>query len=218
MVLNALLPSNEEEGGKEKTGGLSISSEVLECYFLTALYLSLGAALIEESRKVFDTYVKKLACLTDVPGDGAVAGPGEIPIHYPTLYEYYFDPEKSKWVPWADKVPDYEHKAGLKFHEILVPTVDTMRNTWLLELMVKIRRPVVFVGETGTSKTATIQNFLRKLDPDTTVRHLSLKFNFLRGQPNFCPNPCSLNAALAECQLFVTNNFDGCPAKFGSKC
>ena len=177
-VLDALLPSNEEEGGKERAGGLGIGSEVLECYFLTALYLSLGAALIEESRKVFDSYVKKLAGLTERPGDGAVAGPGEIPVHYPTLYEYYFDPEMSKWVPWADKIPDYEHKVGAKFHEILVPTVDTVRNTWLLELMVKIRRPVVFVGETGTSKTATIQNFLRKLDPESSVR---CQIKFLRG-------------------------------------
>ena len=48
-------------------------------------------------------------------------------------------------------------------------TVDTVRNTWLVELMVKIRRPVVLVGETGTSKTATTQNFLRHLNPDQTV-------------------------------------------------
>ncbi len=177
-MLDALLPiPDEDTSTKDKTVGggpsLGISSIVLECYFLTALYWSLGAALIEESRVKFDNYVKKLAVLTEVPGKGAVAGPGEIPIHYPTLYEYYFDPEEQKWVPWADKVPEYEHQAGLKFNEILVPTVDTVRNTWLLELMVRIKRPVVLVGETGTSKTATTQNFLRQLDPDHTVRQPS---------------------------------------------
>lgn len=168
-MLDSLLPSSEDEGGKEKPGGLGLGSEVLECYFLTALYWSLGAALVEESRSKFDNYVKKLAGLNEVVGDGAVAGPGDVPIHHPTLYEYYFDPEMRKWVPWADKVPDYEHQVGLKFHKILVPTMDTVRNTWLLELMVKIKRPVVFVGETGTSKTATIQNFLRNLDPELSV-------------------------------------------------
>ncbi len=168
-MLDSLLPSTEDESGKEKPGGFEISAAVMECYFLTAIYWSLGASLIEESREKFDKFVKKLAVLSEVPGEGAVAGPGEIPNHYSTLYEYYFDPELKKWVPWADKVPEYEHKVGLKFHEILVPTMDTIRNTWLLELMVKIKRPVVFVGETGTSKTATIQNFLRKLSPDTNV-------------------------------------------------
>ena len=167
MMLDALLPSMEDETGKPKSS-LGIGSEVMECHFLTALYWSLGASLIEESRSKFDTYVKRLANLPEV-GEGKMAGPGEIPVKYPMLYEYYFDPESNKWVPWADKVPEYEHKAGMKYHEILVPTVDTVRNTWLLEQMVKIKRPVVFVGETGTSKTATIQNFLRKLDPDLSV-------------------------------------------------
>lgn len=51
-----------------------------------------------------------------------------------------------------------------------VPTVDTTRANWLLEQMVKVKRPVVLVGESGTSKTATIQNFLSNLNTDTTVR------------------------------------------------
>lgn len=175
-MLDALLPLSTDESApptsKEKGGGagLGIGSSVLECYFLTSLYWSLGASLIEESRTKFDLYIKKLASLSEVPGEGAVAGPGEIPVHFPTLYEYYFDPELLKWVPWADKVPEYVHNPELRYNEILVPTVDTVRNTWLLELMVKIRKPVVLVGETGTSKTATTQNFLRQLDSETTVR------------------------------------------------
>ncbi len=148
---------------------MGIGVATLESYFLTALYWSLGATLVGESRTKFDSYVKRLASLNEVAGEGAVAGPGEIPIHNSTLYEYYFDPELSKWVPWVDKVPEYKHEPGRNFHEILVPTVDTVCNMWLLEVMVKVKRPVVLVGETGTSKTATTQNFLRQLDPDSTV-------------------------------------------------
>lgn len=55
----------------------------------------------------------------------------------------------------------------------LVPTVDTTRTSWMLEQMVKIKRPVVLVGESGTSKTATTQSFLKKVDADTTVSLLS---------------------------------------------
>ena len=170
-MLNALLPQPDEES-KEKGGpaaGLGLGTATLECYFLTALYWSLGACLIEESRVKFDAYVKKLANLTEVPGEGNVAGPGEIPVHHSTLYEYFYDGDEGKWVPWVMKVPEYVHNSSLPYNEILVPTVDTVCNTWLLELMVKIKRPVVLVGETGTSKTATIQNFLRELDPETTV-------------------------------------------------
>lgn len=58
-----------------------------------------------------------------------------------------------------------------------MPTVDTVRTTWLLELMVSIKRPVVLVGETGTSKSATTANFLRGLDKDSTVRVCKLNFS-----------------------------------------
>lgn len=56
----------------------------------------------------------------------------------------------------------------------LVPTTDTTRTSWLLEQMVKIRRPVLLVGDSGTSKTATIHNFLKHLDPDTMVRYICI--------------------------------------------
>ena len=171
-MLDSLLPTHTDETSsknKDKDGSLGLGSAVLESIFLASLYWSLGASLIEDSQTKFDGYIKKLASLSEVTGEGAVAGPGEIPTHYPTLYEYFFDQELLKWVPWADRVPEYIHQTNVKFHEILVPTVDTVRNTWLLELMVKIRRPVVLVGETGTSKTATTQNFLRQLDSSQTV-------------------------------------------------
>lgn len=173
-MLIALLPLPDEEASlsaKEKGSGpsLGIGSAVLESFFIVSVYWSLGATLIEDSRVKFDAYMKKLAGLPEVAGEKATVGAGEIPTHYPTLYEYYFDPTDHNWVPWSSKIPDYEHQPDMKFNEILVPTVDTVRNTWLLELMVKIQHPVVLVGETGTSKTATTQNFLRNLDADKSV-------------------------------------------------
>ena len=162
-MLYSLLPTLDEDttsGGGRPSLGLGSAVRVLLSH--GPLLVPLGATL-----------------MTEVPGAGAVAGPEQIPIHYPTPYEYKFDPEQLKWVPWVDMVPEYEHKLGVKFHEVLVPTVDTVRNTWLLELMVKIKRPVVFVGEMGMSKTAAIQNFLQGLDPDATVSFVPICIHLL---------------------------------------
>lgn len=61
-------------------------------------------------------------------------------------------------------------EVGSKFFlSFLVPTVDTTRASWILEQMVKIKRPVLLVGESGTSKTATILNFLKHINSDTWV-------------------------------------------------
>lgn len=57
----------------------------------------------------------------------------------------------------------------LRFFCFPVHTVDTTRTTWILEQMVKIKHPVLFVGESGTSKTATTQNFLKNLNEETNV-------------------------------------------------
>lgn len=57
----------------------SCSAEVLESYFLEALYCSLGATLLGSGRTTFDEFIKKLSCLTVVHDENALAGPGEIP-------------------------------------------------------------------------------------------------------------------------------------------
>ncbi|NXF29028.1 DYH10 protein, partial [Nyctibius bracteatus] len=142
---------------------------VLECFFLEALYSSLGASLLDAGRIKFDESVKRISCMSTVHGDNILASPGELPGQLPTLYDFHFDGVQKKWVPWMKLVPEYIHKPQVKFLDILVPTVDTTRTTWLLEQMVKIKRPVVLVGESGTSKTATTQNFLNNLNKDLNV-------------------------------------------------
>lgn len=97
---------------------------------------------------------------------------GELPTAQPTLFEYFWDLEQKKWIPWAKLVPKYVHSPEKKYNEILVPTVDTVRTTWILNLMVSIKRPVVLIGETGTSKTATIADFLRTVDQESHVRSI----------------------------------------------
>ena len=172
VMLESILPIPRDESGlsKDSTPSMGLGTSVLESVFLTALYWSLGGTLIEDSRSRFDDIVKKLSGLPMNSAEGAVVETGEIPVALPTLYEYYFDLETRKWVPWKDKVNEYVHNPDRKFTEILVPTMDTVRTTWLLELMLQVQRPCLLVGESGTSKTATIQNYLRGLDRDSNVR------------------------------------------------
>ncbi|KAL0979348.1 hypothetical protein UPYG_G00183960 [Umbra pygmaea] len=170
MVLDALLETEDSD------------DDVLEAFFLEALYCSLGACLLDKGRAKFDDFIKKLSCLSTVHDDKTLAGPGKIPVYLPTLYDFHFDETKKKWVTWSSLVTTYDHSPNVKFIDILVPTVDTTRASWLLDQMVKIKRPVVLVGESGTSKTATTQNFLKNLNKDTTEfaaqKHIMLTINF----------------------------------------
>lgn len=72
-------------------------------------------------------------------------------------------------------VKPYEPPADGQFSKILVPTVDVVRSTWLLNIVVTAGRPCLLVGESGTAKTVTIQNYLSSLDANT---NLLLNINF----------------------------------------
>ena len=98
---------------------------------------------------------------------------GYIPIFYRSLFDYVLDIDKRVWMPWKWLVPAYTHDRSKNFSEILVPTIDTLRTTWFLKIMNDLKRPVLLVGETGTSKTAVIHDFLRGLPLNKFVRSLS---------------------------------------------
>jgi len=53
--------------------------DVLECFFLEALYSSLGAALLDAGRIKFDENVKRISCMSTVHDDNVLAKPGELP-------------------------------------------------------------------------------------------------------------------------------------------
>lgn len=66
-------------------------------------------------------------------------------------------------------VPEYVHDRKKHFSDILVPTMDTLRTTWFVQIMNERERPALLVGETGTSKTAIIHEFLRHLSAEKYV-------------------------------------------------
>nr|XP_046467282.1 dynein axonemal heavy chain 10 [Neodiprion pinetum] len=158
--------SNAEEE-EERAAHLAHRDELLEAIYIQSCYCSFGASLIAESRLVYDEYMKKISGMMltdDTPEKPATCR--YIPAFYRSLFEYVLDTENRIWKPWKWLVPGYIHDRQKNFSEILVPTIDTLRTTWFVKLMNGLKRPVVLVGETGTSKTAIIQEFLRGLDTD----------------------------------------------------
>jgi len=53
----------------------------------------------------------------------------------------------------------------IQANELVVPTVDTIRYTYLLEKIIKASIPMLFCGSTGTGKTIYVKDVLMsKLD------------------------------------------------------
>lgn len=102
---------------------------------------SLGGCLLEDDREIFSEFVRSLSGLI---------------LSDKSLYDEFFDIKKNTMNKWGAMVHDYTPPADKKFAAILVPTVDTVRYSWLLEQIMSLKKPACFCGESGTAKTVTV--------------------------------------------------------------
>ena len=61
--------------------------------------------------------------------------------------------------------------------EIIVTTNDTIRYGFILEMFIQANIPTLFVGPTGTGKTAYIQNVLNSKLPDDKYQVIEVGFS-----------------------------------------
>jgi len=141
-------------------GDVSNPNRALETWFCFCVTWSLGGPCTEKGRKVFD------AAFRDVEA-------GNFP---PTQlsYDYYVD-AKREFSPWQDKVPNaWKPTPGVPYHKLLVPTVDTVRYSFILSALLEAKKPALITGATGTGKTAIIVNVMDNM----SKKYLPLVMNF----------------------------------------
>ena len=131
----------------------------LEAIFIYAATWSCGAAILEnivvQDRTRFDKFLKSLSGLNS--SDGQSVPLSNVP--QKSLFDYYLDIDQKQWKAWSTLVPE----SG-EFAKILVPTIDTVRSTWILSSQLSVGNPCLFVGEPGTAKTVTMANYYGGLD------------------------------------------------------
>ncbi|KAJ1562004.1 Dynein heavy chain 2, axonemal, partial [Cladochytrium tenue] len=127
--------------------------KMVELWFIFSVIWSVGASLTDDSRRGFDMFIREIEGL--FPSKD-------------TVYEYFVDRQNRAWCAWEDKLPvGWRYNPGVPFYKIFVPTVDTLRNEFLLQSLIRKRRPVLLIGEVGTGKTSVMQSALSALDPAT---------------------------------------------------
>ena len=71
---------------------------------------------------------------------------------------------------WNEQVPQYLYSPENDFGKIFVPTVETSRLTHLLDSLFDNKHYVMFVGNTGTGKTAIMQSKLSSMDREEVTQ------------------------------------------------
>eukprot|EP01029_Cantina_marsupialis_P009143 TRINITY_DN2137_c0_g4_i1.p1 TRINITY_DN2137_c0_g4~~TRINITY_DN2137_c0_g4_i1.p1 ORF type:complete len:4119 (-),score=1448.16 TRINITY_DN2137_c0_g4_i1:93-12449(-) len=126
--------------------------EQLEPLFLFSLFWSCAATVDNMGRDRFDSFLRNEMRANGVkllpPDDGLV-------------YDFKFDMETIQWVKWMDTVEPYQYDRKLSFSELIIPTKDTVRYKYLLDLLIRHNKYVLMTGPTGTGKTANINQQLQ---------------------------------------------------------
>lgn len=130
---------------------LSDMSTCIEAHFIFSLVWSIGITMNADGRKMFDAFLRHECIANNMAFPFPKSG---------TVYDYLFIVESKKWVPWMDVIDPYEVDPKLSFAEIVVPTTDSVRNTYMLDLLLAHEKHIIMVGDTGTGKTVNINQYL----------------------------------------------------------
>jgi dynein heavy chain len=83
-----------------------------------------------------------------------------------TVFEYVID-ESGEWKHWKTRVVPYKYPVDVTpdFNSILVPTVDSVRCEFLIDIIAKQGLSVLLIGESGTAKSVTILGYIQQQNP-----------------------------------------------------
>ena len=81
------------------------------------------------------------------------------------MYDWCYDQTTCAWIPWMETIPEFKPNPDRPFAEIIIPTADTLRYTFLLDRLAQAGKHVLCVGDTGTGKTLNVSDKLQNNMP-----------------------------------------------------
>lgn len=153
-ILDCFIAPFQKNGENEPQNPDEAFFNSVESYVLFAIVSSIGSTTADKGRCRFSAFLRSEMSYNNAMRPFPKAG---------LVYDYCYSIEKQSWVVWMDTVSAFEVAPNTPFAEIVVPTADSVRNVYLLDILVKNQMQVLMVGETGTGKTVNIARYLQAL-------------------------------------------------------
>ncbi|XP_058061407.1 LOW QUALITY PROTEIN: dynein beta chain, ciliary-like [Anopheles bellator] len=141
--------------------------EWYEIYYVFAVIWGFGSALFQDQlvdwRNEFHKWwVNEFKAIRFPPGG--------------TIFSYYIDPETKKFNPWTDLVPTFELDTDIPLQSMLVPTTETTRLRWFMDILIEQKHPVMLVGGAGSGKSVIVADKLGSLSYKYAVTNVPFNF------------------------------------------
>ncbi|OWK02778.1 hypothetical protein Celaphus_00010474, partial [Cervus elaphus hippelaphus] len=157
---------------------LSRIPELIEPWFIFSLIWSVGATGDSTSRSNFSHWLRIKMKTENVallfPEEGLVFDYRLEDGGISSTSDDDDEEEEGKqvaWVKWMDSSTTFTMMPDTNYCNIIVPTMDTIQMSYLLDMLLTNHKPVLCIGPTGTGKTLTISNKLLKNLPLEYVSH-----------------------------------------------
>lgn len=157
-----------DEKYMESISDLDVRAQMEGVFFFSCIW-SMGGTLSVNSRPKFNMLFRGLLEREFPPQIKEDLGiPFEIPkpdkpyiFTIPigdSVFDYrYFKEGKGKWKLWADELQTAPPiPRDIPVNQIIVTTLETIRNTEIMRLLVQHRKAMMFIGPTGTGKSVYI--------------------------------------------------------------
>ncbi|XP_015509159.2 dynein axonemal heavy chain 3 isoform X1 [Neodiprion lecontei] len=144
-----------------------VSTVWLQCTLLFSMIWGMCPTLVNDSRKLFDIFLRKLL-------DGGIEEnpkPKAFKLTkqqlFPdkgTVFDWVYDKKNNgTWISWADTTTQVQMAPNAKVGELIIQTNEMCMQRFFLSCLLPREIPLLFVGPTGTGKSAIVLNYLVSL-------------------------------------------------------
>ncbi|XP_028848515.1 dynein heavy chain 12, axonemal isoform X2 [Denticeps clupeoides] len=163
----------------EDPGNKNIQAWIMAAFAFSLIW-SVGGSCDTDGRLQFDGFIREtLSGKSESHPIPASVGKWPCPFDEKDLvYDYSYEFKgKGRWVHWNDSIKNKTFgDKTTKVQDFIVPTIDTVRYTYLMDLCIQNGVPLLFVGPTGTGKSVYVkEKLMNHLDKE---RYLPFFVNF----------------------------------------
>lgn len=110
--------------------------------FIFSYLWSLGSNLVDSSQIKFENFVfNQFADISEYGIQPEMK-----------LFDVCLNTKNKKFENWNTIIPDFVYKSVTPYYELLVPTVDRIRYTHIVQKILQMNQPVMLTGITGVNK------------------------------------------------------------------
>ena len=96
---------------------------------------------------------------------------------FKSVFDLYFDRDKLAWINWLKTIPPFVVPRDVSYAQLIVPTIDSIRMNKLLCMLVLNGKYPLFCGPTGTGKSITVSNELKRSFDNSEWTYLNMSFS-----------------------------------------